>query len=225
MTYLILGNNRENIKEEIKKLISKLWERDIDIESALSNPDMHTLKSKNIKSIGIQDVKDLQKDMIFSPYKEKVQIALISQAEKLTVEAQNSLLKVLEDSDEKTAYILSTTSEKNILPTVISRSMKIYSKEKEIQKTEYTYHTILQKDLLEAFNDIEKISKQKEKVEQLLIDLELYYQDILKQNIKDEKDTRPISECIKQILKTRQRITANGNKRLLLENLFLVLTT
>lgn len=225
MTYLILGNNQENIKEEVRKLISKLWDKDFNLESIDTNPDIHTLKSKNIKSVGIQDVKDLQKEMIFSPYTEKVQIALISQADKLTVEAQNSLLKVLEDSDEKTAYILATTSEKSILPTVISRSMKIYSKEKQIEKIEYKYHTILQKNMLDAFSEIEKISKDKERVEEFLRDLELYYQDILKENIKDGKDTRLASDSIRQILKTRYRISANGNKRMLLENLFLVLTT
>lgn len=224
MTYLILGNNQENIKEEVKKLISLLWEKDFDIDNSINNPDIHILKSQNIKSVGIQDVKDLQKEMIFSPYKEKVQIALIPQAEKLTVEAQNSLLKVLEEGGESTAYILTTNSEKSILPTVISRSMKIYCKEGTEKGVEYSYHKVLEKNMLEAFDEIEKISKDKEKVEEFLRALELYYQDILKQDIKKHNDTRSVSESIKEILKTRQRIAANGNKRLLLENLFLVLT-
>lgn len=225
MTYLILGNNQENIKEEVKRLISMLWEKQFDFDTATNNPDMHILKSKNIKSIGIQDVKDLQNEMIFSPYLEKVQIALIPQAEKLTTEAQNSLLKVLEDGSDNSAYILTTSSEKSILPTVLSRSMKIYLKDGKIERTEYTYHTILQKTLLEAFAEIEKISKDKEKTEEFLTDLEFYYQDILEENIKKGKGTQSVLDNIKQILKTRNRISANGNKRLLLENLFLVLTS
>ena len=107
MTYLILSNNQENIKESVRSLISKLWERPLNEDPfTLNNPDIHTLKSDNIRSIGIQDVKELQKEMIFSPFKEKVQIALIPQAEKLTPEAQNSFLKVLEDGSSNTAYIL-----------------------------------------------------------------------------------------------------------------------
>ena len=226
MTYLILSNNQENIKESVRSLISKLWERPLNEDPfSLNNPDIHTLKSDNIRSIGIQDVKELQKEMIFSPFKEKVQIALIPQAEKLTPEAQNSFLKVLEDGSSNTAYILTTGSEKSLLPTVISRSMKIYSKEKVGEKVEYKYHLILEKDLITAFNEIESISKDKEKTEEFLRDLELYYQDILKENIQSSRDTLAVSDSIKQVLKTRQRISANGNKRLLLENLFLVLTT
>ena len=226
MTYLILSNNQENIKESVRSLISKLWERPLNEDPfSLNNPDIHTLKSDNIKSIGIQDVKDLQKEMIFSPFKEKVQIALIPQADRLTVEAQNSFLKVLEDGSSNTAYILTTNSEKSLLPTVISRSMKIYSKEQVGQRVEYKYHLILGKDLITSFSEIESISKDKEKTEEFLRDLELYYQDILKENIQNSRDTLAVSDSIKQVLKTRQRISANGNKRLLLENLFLVLTT
>ena len=226
MTYLILSNNQENIKESVRSLISKLWERPLNEDPfTLNNPDIHTLKSDNIKSIGIQDVKDLQKEMIFSPFKEKVQIALIPQADRLTVEAQNSFLKVLEDGSSNTAYILTTNSEKSLLPTVISRSMKIYSKEQVGQRVEYKYHLILGKDLITSFSEIESISKDKEKTEEFLRDLELYYQDILKENIQNSRDTLAVSDSIKQVLKTRQRISANGNKRLLLENLFLVLTT
>ena len=41
MTYLIVGNNEENIKEEIKRLISKLWERDLNEDIFESkNPDI-----------------------------------------------------------------------------------------------------------------------------------------------------------------------------------------
>ncbi len=39
--------------------------------------------------------------------------------------------------------------------------MKIYLKDGKIERAEYTYHTILQKTLLEAFVEIEKISKDK----------------------------------------------------------------
>jgi len=79
--------------------------------------------------------------------------------------------------------------------------------------------------MIDAFDEIEKVSKDKEKVEEFLRDLELYYQDILKNLIQENKDTSRVSDSIKEILKTRYRINANGNKRLLLENLFLVLTT
>lgn len=225
MTYLILGNNQEKIKESIKELIGRLWEKDISDDPFLINsPDIHILESKNIKSLGIQDVKDLQKKMIYTPYTEKVQIALIPQAEKLTTEAQNSFLKVLEDSSNTSAYILTTKNEKNLLPTVVSRCMKIYSHQVKESREENGGADILTKDLAAAFNEIESVSKDNKKIEEFLNDLELHFQKILKEKIDKGENIDRVSMSIKEVIKTRQRIEANGNKRLHLERLFLVLT-
>lgn len=225
MTYLILGNNQEKIKESIKDLIERLWEKEISDDPFLINsPDIHILESKNIKSLGIQDVKDLQKKMIYTPYTEKVQIALIPQAEKLTTEAQNSFLKVLEDNSNTSAYILTTKNEKNLLPTVVSRCMKIYSHQVKESRQENGGADILTKDLAAAFNEIESVSKDNKKIEEFLNDLELHFQKILKEKIDKGENIDRVSMSIKEVIKTRQRIEANGNKRLHLERLFLVLT-
>ena len=58
------------------------------------NPDIHILEGSNIKSIGIEDVKDFQKDMVFTPFKELVQIGVVFNSERLTAQAQNSFLKL-----------------------------------------------------------------------------------------------------------------------------------
>ncbi len=226
MPYIILGNNEEKIKELIKELIERLWERKIpDNPFVIENPDLHILTSKNIKSIGIQDVKDLQKQMIFTPYLEKIQIALIPFSEKLTVEAQNSFLKVLEESSNTSEYILSTNNENNLLPTVISRCQKIYSQGNQELTTNSDQPDLLMMDLITAFNSLESISKDNKKIDQLLTDMELKYQNLLKEKIdKGEKIDR-VSRDIKEVIKTRERIQANGNKRLQLERLYLVLTT
>jgi DNA polymerase-3 subunit delta' len=52
-------------------------------------------------------------------------VVLISEADKLTTEAQNALLKVLEEPPAKTSIILTTDSETNLLPTILSRLQKI----------------------------------------------------------------------------------------------------
>ncbi len=226
MAYLILGNNQEKIKEVVKKLIERLWERNISENPfEIENPDLHILTSKNIKSIGIQDVKDLQKEMIFTPYIEKIQIALIPFSEKLTHEAQNSFLKVLEESSKTSEYILCTNNENNLLPTVISRCQKIYSQQEKEKTVKSNQPDLFSKDLITAFNEIESISKDNKKIDQLLTDLEQKYQNLLKEKIdKGEKIDR-VSRDIKEVIKTRERIQANGNKRLQLERLYIVLTT
>ena len=224
MTYLIIGNDSENIKREISTLISKLWNKNLKNNFfEFTSPDIHTIETNNINSIGIEDVKRLQKEMIYTPYSENVQIALIFDADKLTVEAQNSFLKTLEESSNRTAYILTVSNEEKLLPTIISRSLKIYTKEVEKKVHEEKSPETLTKNLIEAFKDIEKIAKDRDSTDKFLNEVELYYQALLKQNLKDKEQLKQIYDNIQCVEKTRRRINANGNKRLLLENLFLVL--
>jgi len=226
MTYLIIGNSPENINKKILEIIGKLWEKEITKDVLESqHPDIHTIESKNIKSIGIEDIKHLQKEMIFNPYIESVQIALIFDAQKLTTEAQNSFLKTLEESSNSTAYILITDSEKNLLQTIVSRSSRVYTKETNIKRETQNIPEILKLDLIEAFSQIEKIAKEKDRTDNLILDLELYYQQLFKEALNQNRQTKQICDNIQEVLKTRKRLEANGNRRLLLENLFLVLTS
>ena len=226
MTYLIIGNSPENINKKILEILGKLWEKEITKDVLESqHPDIHTIESKNIKSIGIEDIKHLQKEMIFNPYIESVQIALIFDAQKLTTEAQNSFLKTLEESSNSTAYILITDSEKNLLQTIVSRSSRVYTKETNIKRETQNIPEILKLDLIEAFSQIEKIAKEKDRTDNLILDLELYYQQLFKEALNQNRQTKQICDNIQEVLKTRKRLEANGNRRLLLENLFLVLTS
>ena len=226
MTYLIIGNSPENINKKILEILGKLWEKEITKDVLESqHPDIHTIESKNIKSIGIEDIKHLQKEMIFNPYIESVQIALIFDAQKLTTEAQNSFLKTLEESSNSTAYILITDSEKNLLQTIVSRSSRVYTKETNIERENQNIPEILKLDLIEAFSQIEKIAKEKDRTDNLILDLELYYQQLFKEALNQNRQTKQICDNIQEVLKTRRRLEANGNRRLLLENLFLVLTS
>ncbi len=226
MTYLIIGNNNSNIEERITSLLSQLWQREIEEDIFnFTSPDLHKIETSNIKSIGIDDVKKLQKEMVYTPYSEEVQVAIIFNAEKLTIQAQNSFLKTLEDSSSTTAYILTTTNEKKLLPTILSRAMKIYTKQIREKNSTNDIPEILQKNLVDAFIDLEKISKDNDKTTTLLDNLESYYQAILEQKLESNEQSKEIYDNIQKISKTRRRIEANGNKRLLLENLFLVLTS
>lgn len=226
MTYLIIGNNQSNIKVAILEIISQSWKKEIEENLLdLGHPDIHLLESKNIKSFGIEDVKTLQKEMIFSPYSEKSQIAIVFNAEKLTTEAQNSFLKTLEDSGETSIYILATTNEKNLLPTILSRSQKIYTKEKLEEKREISKPNILSMSLVDAFQEIEKIAKNRKDTESLLDEINAYFQGILEMELDSSKHPNQICANIQEVVKIRRRVDANGNRRLLLENLFLVLTS
>lgn len=223
MTYLIVGNKEENIQSILKFLLEKLWIRDINENEIFDNhnPDIHILDGKEINSIGIEDVKNLQKEMMYSPFKEKTQIAYILEANKLTIQAQNSLLKTLEETKNDTAYILVTNNENALLPTVLSRCLKLFTDTNVIRDKQEIYPDILNLDITEAFSKIEKISKSKEDTEAFLNSLERYFQDNLEKNLIEKNGIIGFEKSIKAIELAQKRVKANGNRRLILENLLL----
>lgn len=224
MTYLIVGNERKNIYKILTPLISKLWLRELSDDEVLDvrNPDIHILDGSTLNSIGIEDIKDLQKEMMFSPFKEAVQVAYILNAQKLTLQAQNSLLKTLEESGKNTAYILITSQEKYLLPTVLSRCLKLYTKEYgNMSEVNSDIVDFLNLDISSAFQKIEEISKEKDSTMTFLRDLEIYFQSVLKRNLNEKRGIIKEKSNIEQVLIAQKRINANGNKRLVLENLFI----
>ena len=83
---------------------------------------------------------------------------------------------------------------------------------------------ILQMDMVEAFGKIENISKNKTDTLNFLKLLELHFQDTIEKEIVKGENNKQIFTYIEKILLTQKRVEANGNRRLLLENLFLQLT-
>lgn len=223
MTYLVITHNNIVEDKTITSLISKLWDRNIKPKDIFNNPDFHMLDGRVINSIGIDEIKDLQEEMQYKPFQEKVQIALILDSKKLTIQAQNAFLKTLEDGSDQTVYILVAQNEKELLPTIISRSKKLYSKEKLQKKSvEEKFDMCFQNDdLIYCFSEFEKIAKEKINTLEYLDRYLDSLQDELRNGIKKGVSVEDITEKISLVNITKGRVNANGNRRLLLENLYL----
>jgi DNA polymerase III delta' subunit len=74
------------------------------------------------KTVGIDQVKALQQSLRLSGYASGIRLAVIDEADSLTIEAQNALLKLLEEPPPDTGIILISHGGDNLLPTIISRS-------------------------------------------------------------------------------------------------------
>lgn len=82
-------------------------------------PDCIRVKPEG-NSIKIVQIRNLQSDIVIKPHK-KYKIYIIDKAEKMTVEAQNALLKTLEEPPEYAIIILVTNNKEGLLPTIRSR--------------------------------------------------------------------------------------------------------
>lgn len=85
-----------------------------------SNPDF-TLIVPDGKSIKIEQIRNLQSKIIEKPITSKKKVYIIDDAESMSSEGQNCLLKTLEEPPEYAMIILITSNESRILQTIKSR--------------------------------------------------------------------------------------------------------
>ncbi|MHC1578978.1 MAG: DNA polymerase III subunit delta' [Dehalococcoidia bacterium] len=75
--------------------------------------------------IGIDDIRGLQRLANLPPYEGKCKVFIIDDAEYLSTEAANSLLKILEEPPPRVVWILLAAEERRLLPTIISRCQRL----------------------------------------------------------------------------------------------------
>ncbi len=69
----------------------------------------------------IDQIRSLQHTLILAPYESRYRIALLVNFHEATDEAQNALLKTLEEAPEKVILLLTADSPESLLPTIVSR--------------------------------------------------------------------------------------------------------
>ena len=77
-------------------------------------------------SIGVDEIRiQLNNDIMIKPYSSSYKIYIIDEAEKMTEQAQNALLKTIEEPPEYAIIMLLTTSLGKMLPTIQSRCVNL----------------------------------------------------------------------------------------------------
>lgn len=106
---------------------------------ANNHPDVHFIpreaaetNDKKSESIKIEDIRELQRYTALKPFEAKKKICIIDEAQKLTAEAANAFLKILEEPPKDTLFILISSQPNLLFSTIISRCQKIrfYAMEK-----------------------------------------------------------------------------------------------
>ena len=94
--------------------------------SALSHPDVHIVEPlPNKRSILTDDIRTLLEKLALRPYEGQMHTAIIDPADSMTEQAQNALLKTLEEPRGEVLFILISSSASALLPTVVSRCRTI----------------------------------------------------------------------------------------------------
>lgn len=87
-----------------------------------NQPDIIWVTHEKPGSIGVEDVRgQVIGDIQIKPYSSPYKIYIIDEAEKLTVQAQNALLKTIEEPPSYGIVVFLTTNAEGFLPTILSR--------------------------------------------------------------------------------------------------------
>lgn len=83
----------------------------------------HTLVSKKEtrKEIPIEDIRALKQQLSYAPAAHQWRLAIINEADKMSEEAANAFLKLLEEPGTQTLLILVAAHKDLLLPTIVSR--------------------------------------------------------------------------------------------------------
>ena len=125
------GIGKKLIAKELAKKILCLKEKanDCDCKSCIefdsdNNPDFQLIESVDGK-IKIEQIRQMQRKVAEKPIISNNKVYIIDDADTMTTEAQNCLLKTLEEPPEYITIILICTNEGNLLSTIKSRCTRI----------------------------------------------------------------------------------------------------
>lgn len=91
-----------------------------------THPDIKILTPEKPASIGVDDIREqIVEDSYLMPFAAAKKIYLVPEAQKMTPQAQNALLKTLEEPPAYVTILLLSENENAFLPTILSRVVQL----------------------------------------------------------------------------------------------------
>lgn len=91
-----------------------------------NQPDIIWVSHEKPNSIGVDDIREqINNDVVIKPYSSPYKIYIVPEADMMTEQAQNALLKTLEEPPEYTVLFLLTENADSLLSTIRSRCVML----------------------------------------------------------------------------------------------------
>ena len=195
-----------------------------------NNPDC-TYIGPSGNSIKIEQIRQLQKSIQEKPIISNKKVYIIDDADLMTKEAQNCLLKTLEENAFLTTiksrcmilrfnrledflikeYLEKNYNEKNITQNIldiaggsIGKALELKDKQEEYEKIKELINSLEKKDLIDIIQNAEILYKSKDEIKDMLD----YINIIL---LKMAKNNYLYANCIKIVENTKKRLNQNAN--------------
>jgi len=94
-----------------------------------NHPDIIRVTHEKPNTISVDDIRaQVNNDVAIKPYSSEYKVYIINEAEKMTPQAQNAILKTLEEPPEYAVIILLVNNLNTLLPTILSRCVVLNMK-------------------------------------------------------------------------------------------------
>lgn len=189
-----------------------------------NHPDVFILgEDETVRSIKIDEIRKAITQVSLKPYEGKYKVFILMGAERLTLDAANALLKVLEEPPQDTVFMLLVENKGHLLETIQSRCFEVRLKplscgDIDLSLTSAGLGQLKWEDFLENY---EKSSRDEMKV--VLDQMMSYFREQLqKQADRDEVDSKTAYGYLKAIdfiTETKEALMDNANQKLAMTRL------
>ncbi|MBI2018645.1 hypothetical protein HYS96_02955 [Candidatus Daviesbacteria bacterium] len=203
---LLISSNSSERQKFIKEILG---------EEGFKNPHPDLLYFQESSKLGIEQARAIKGHFSLKPYQSKGRSVVLADATNLTIEAQNALLKTIEELPKDALFILGADSDAKLLPTVVSRCQIINLQDQpdtpdvdNMEKVE----KLLAASMEERFEYIEKLKNREEFLHFLI----QYFHQNLRSHLKGEE-----LNFLKELIEAEKWAAQNVNIRAILEYLML----
>lgn len=209
---LVISPSIETTLKEINKTLSSHLS-----SGNTEHPDL--LYFEQGRKLGTAEAKQIKEHFSLKPYSAKGKAVVIEDVSVMTVEAQNALLKTLEELPAEAIFILGANSDANLLPTILSRcEIYHFQDDKKTTQTNYKEDVIklLNSTTEERFNFVEKLKDR----EEFLLILTAAFREMLYAPRTGFAKLETVN-FLKELLQAEEWAKQNVNIRAILEYLML----
>ncbi len=204
------------VSKSRKERDGEIWKTLLTFQITPKNPDLLILEDEKI---GIAQIKQIIKHFSTKPFGAVPKSVVVLNANNISIDAQNALLKTLEEPPGDAVILAGVDSETKLLPTVLSRCQVLYQVSSiKYQVEDFDLSQLLNASMEDRFEIIEKATDK----EQFLEDLINSYRERIQ---NPDLSLYPTSEVgfLEDLLQAQIWKESNVNIRTILEYLMLKL--
>lgn len=129
--------------------------------------DRYIIRQEKVTTISIDDIREMKESVSYRAISSQGKAVIIENADVLSIEAQNALLKILEEPPGSLIFILCVRNPENLIPTVLSRLIRlniplpsVKDKNKVISSGDFFLTDPAEMFFLDSFSEIPTFSEE-----------------------------------------------------------------